>query len=79
MRKYIHPNWQGPIYTNHQRQCSINAAITLVTQLLMTIIESLQNRLQPHSQAIPLWPMRLCRKHRSVDATMMLTLGVKVP
>ena len=45
----------GPIYTKRQRQCGVNAAITLVTQFLLTTMELVQNGLQPHSQATPLW------------------------
>ena len=48
----------GTIYTKRQSQCSVNAAMTLATQLSLTTMESLQNGPQPHCQATPLWSMR---------------------
>ena len=48
----------GPVYTKRQRQRRVNPAMTLATQLLLATMESLQNGLQPHSQATSLWPMR---------------------
>ena len=50
-------NWPMD-YTKHQSQFGINTVMTLVTQFSLTTMESLQNGLQPHSQATPLWSMR---------------------
>ena len=48
----------GLVHTECQRQCSINAAMTLVTQHSLKRMELLQNELQPHSQATQLILMK---------------------
>ena len=48
----------GPVYTKHQRQRCDNSAMTLAILLSLKSVESLENRLQTHSGATPLFSMR---------------------
>ena len=71
---------QGPVYTKRQRQCCDNSAMTLAILFSLKSVESLENRLQPHSGATPLFSMRMewqasLQSCRSVD----LTLGINGP
>ena len=71
---------QGPVYTKRQHQCSDNSAMTLAILFSLKSVESLENRLQPHSGETPLFSMRMelqasLQSCRSVD----LTLGVNEP
>ena len=66
-------NSLGPIYTKRQRQCCDNSAMTLPIPFSLKSVESLENRLQPHSGATPLISMRMesqasSQSYRSVDA-----------
>ena len=66
-----HPS--GPIYTKHQRQYYDNSAMTLTILFSLKSVELLENRLQSHSEATPLFSMRtesqaLSLNCRSVDA-----------
>ena len=48
----------GPVYTKHQHQCCINSVITLAILFSFKSVESLENRLQSHSVATPLFSVR---------------------
>ena len=59
----------GPIYTKRQRQRCDNSAMTLAILFSLKTEELLENGLQTHSRATPLFSMRTeCKRHRSVDA-----------
>ena len=48
----------GPVYTKCQHQCCNNSAMTLAMLFSLKTMESLENGLQPHSEATPLFSMR---------------------
>ena len=63
----------GTVYTKRQRQCCDNSAITLAILFSLKTVESLENRLQTHFGATPLFSMRTVllsssQSCRSVDA-----------
>ena len=63
----------GPAYTKRQSQRYDNAAMTLAILFSLKLVESLENRLQPHSGATPLFSMRTesqasSQRCRSIDA-----------
>ena len=48
----------GPVYTKRQRQRCDNSAMTLAILFSLKSVESLENRLQPHSGVTPFFSMR---------------------
>ena len=58
-RQFINWQWQsGPVYTKRQHQRCDNSAMTLAILFSLKSMESLENRLQPHSGVTPLFSMR---------------------
>ena len=59
----------GPIYTKRQRQRCDNSAMTLAILFSLKTVELLENGLQTHSRATPLFSMRTeSQASCSVDA-----------
>ena len=63
----------GSVYTKRQRQHYDNSAMMLAILFSLKSVESLENRLQPHSGATPLFSMRTklqasWQSCRSIDA-----------
>ena len=50
--------WLGPVYTKRQRQHCDNSVMMLANLFSLKLVESLENRLQHHSGATPLFSMR---------------------
>ena len=48
----------GPVYTKCQHQRCDNSVMTLVILFSLKSVESLENRLQPHSGVTPFFSMR---------------------
>ena len=63
----------GSVYSKRQRQCCDNSAMMLAISFSLKLAKSLENRLQPHSGATPLFSMRMesqasSQSCRSIDA-----------
>ena len=74
----------GSVYSQHQCQCSVIAAMTLATQLSLTTLENTWSHSKMGCKLIlqvtRLWSMRACLEHHhSIDAKLTLTLGVNGP
>ena len=48
----------GPVYTKHKHQCCDNCVIMLAILFYLKTMKSLENGLQPQSEATPLFSMR---------------------
>ena len=75
-QKSTHGTRLGPVYTKRQRQGCDNSVMTLAILFSLKSVESLENRLQPHSGATPLF---LMRTESQASSALMLTLGVNGP
>ena len=78
--KQDHLLYLGPVYIKHQHQCCNNSAMMLAILFALKVMESLENGLQPHSRAAPLFQSEQNHRcHYRVVVALMLMLGVNGP
>ena len=71
---WSHVDFWGPVYTEHQSQCCDNSGLTLVILFSLKTMELLENGLQSHSGANPLFSTRMhsSRMHTAHSSSRLL-------